>query len=403
MSITAIQLFMSEQIPTPLIFFSSMYSPWSSSAGEHGPPKQSFPASATPASSGGTARLVAGWAKLQATMSVEMPLKELREHVLQNSSKKDSKISFLIKSMAAKREMIASNPDMPAWQELKMRRISNSLLISATGKLAITPKILGPYSQLKMMTNATLNISVWPQWKFSRTLDYGKMSSVEREAWFNRTNNLELKKKIAGVRADRGDYDDVDDIREMSTLFTSETERANFIKRAAKRLPNSDIRTLLAGATGRQERTAISELLADKQDLTGAEILSVYRELGEGSEEGEKFLGKIKFDGLNRTDRDDLYTASDDFADVSTKFKLFEAIVDKGEFDSARLNSMVSAYRTADEKKNLISKAQKKDFVTASQARVAAGFNPNFAAAVTEQLNRMKPDDLADLPAGTKG
>ena len=239
--------------------------------------------------------------------------------------------------------------------------------------------------------------------KFATTLDYGKMSSVEREAWFNRTNNLELKKKIAGVRADRGDYDDVDDIREMSTLFTSETERANFIKRAAKRLPNSDIRTLLAGATGRQERTAISELLADKQDLTGAEILSVYRELGEGSEEGEKFLGKIKFDGLNRTDRDDLYTASDDFADVSTKFKLFEAIVDKGEFDSARLNSMVSTYRTADEKKNLISKAQKKDFVTASQARVAAGFNPNFAAAVTEQLNRMKPDDLADLPAGTKG
>src|SRR3989338_5416448 len=102
MSITAIQLFMSEQIPTPLIFFSSMYSPWSSSAGEHGPPKQSFPTSATPASNGGTARLVAGLAAFLDSVHIS-PRREQLENAGVSSNKRVLKISGWVRFTAAMR------------------------------------------------------------------------------------------------------------------------------------------------------------------------------------------------------------------------------------------------------------------------------------------------------------
>jgi len=160
------------------------------------------------------------------------------------------------------------------------------------------------------------------------------------------------------------------------------------------------------------ERAAIGETLAEKQALDGTQILNTYTELGPGSEDGEKFLNKVKFDSLDRADRNALFVAAQNgtITDVEVQHKLYESIIEKEEFDTPRLLSMIDSYRTADEKKELLKKAQKKDFVSATEVRYTAGLSGSTTTPVTsvegaiqEQIDKMKVEDLADLPSGNKG
>lgn len=251
--------------------------------------------------------------------------------------------------------------------------------------------------------------------RFANSVDYNKLSPAERDSWFNRTSNIELRKKIANSMAEKGDYNTHDQVIEASTLFTSQADRAAFIRKAAKRLDSTEVANILTtlgpGAT-REERAAISEVLADKGSLDGTQILATYNMLGPGSEEGEKFIGKIKFDSLDRADRDVLYNAAQggNLADVEVAHKLYKTLIDKEEFNTAKLRQMVDSYRTPDEKKELLKEAQKKDFIGATEVRFAAGLSGrpgaavlNINQAIQEQVDRMKVDDLAEIPPDAKG
>lgn len=250
---------------------------------------------------------------------------------------------------------------------------------------------------------------------FANSIEYNKLSAPERQAWFNRNTNQEFRKKVASSMAEKGDYATAPEVVQASTLFTSASDRAMFLRKAMKRLDSAEI-TRIATTPGfgnsREERAAIGEILAEKQALDGTQILNTYTELGPGSEDGEKFLSKIKFDSLNRADRDALFAAAQNgtITDVEVQHKLYESIVEKEEFDTPRLLGMIDSYRTTDEKKELLKKAQKKDFVSATEVRYASGLsgsatNPvtNVEGAIQEQVDKMKVEDLADLPSGNKG
>ena len=248
---------------------------------------------------------------------------------------------------------------------------------------------------------------------FANSIEYNKLSAPERQAWFNRNTNQEFRKKVASSMAEKGDYNTAAEVVGASTLFASASDRAIFLRKAIKRLDKTEIAnipTTPGFINSREERAAIGEILAEKQALDGTQILNTYRELGPGSEDGEKFLSKIKFESLNRADRNALYVAAQagTITDVEIQHKLYESIVEKEEFDATKLMGMVNSYRTDDEKKELLKKAQKKDFIAASNVRFGAGLLPtggahSVADVIQDQIDKMKVEDLADLPSGAKG
>ena len=243
---------------------------------------------------------------------------------------------------------------------------------------------------------------------FANSIEYNKLSAPERQAWFNRNTNQEFRKKVASSMAEKGDYNTAAEVVGASTLFTSASDRAIFLRKAIKRLDKTEIANIPATpgfGNSREEKAAIGEVLSEKQALDGNEILRTYTELGPGSEDAEKFIGKIKFESLDAADRTALYAAArvGMITDVAVRQKLFETIIENDPLTVGNLGEMVNSYRTAAEKKDLLKKAQKKDFIASSNVRVAAGLSPNLNTAIQEQIDRMSPEDLADLPSGGKG
>ncbi len=71
--------------------------------------------------------------------------------------------------------------------------------------------------------------------KFAGSVDYGKLSKDERGMLYDRIDNVELKKKISGTMAEKGDLNDVEKLKKATTLFNPVAEKSEFLKKAQKK------------------------------------------------------------------------------------------------------------------------------------------------------------------------
>ncbi len=72
--------------------------------------------------------------------------------------------------------------------------------------------------------------------KFARSLNYDKMSAVDREGWYNSVNDIENKQKIIGVMADKRDpfMRDRGNVKKALDFFKLEGEQRDLLKKVEK-------------------------------------------------------------------------------------------------------------------------------------------------------------------------
>src|SRR3989344_160741 len=70
--------------------------------------------------------------------------------------------------------------------------------------------------------------------QFARSIDFDKLSTIERASWLNKTEDIETKQKIATIMADKGELKDVDAIKKAAGLFTLEGQKKDLINKTKK-------------------------------------------------------------------------------------------------------------------------------------------------------------------------
>src|SRR3989344_6154625 len=67
--------------------------------------------------------------------------------------------------------------------------------------------------------------------QFAKSIDYGKLSSTDRGDWYKDLTDVEAKRKVAEVMAEKGEFDTVDSIQRAQSLYALPGEKANFLKK----------------------------------------------------------------------------------------------------------------------------------------------------------------------------
>lgn len=70
--------------------------------------------------------------------------------------------------------------------------------------------------------------------QFARSIDFDKLSRIERETWLDKTGDIETKQKIATVMADKGELRDATTIKKAASLFTLEGQQIDLINKTKK-------------------------------------------------------------------------------------------------------------------------------------------------------------------------
>ena len=235
--------------------------------------------------------------------------------------------------------------------------------------------------------------------KFAEGLNYGNMSSADRANWINKVQRNELRKKIQNTRAEKGDFTNLADIRTGAGIYTTDSERAEFLKKAGQRLADPrDLRPIMSTGSD-DEQSAVREIMADRGALSGAELYDTYDRLyGDGTLEGRKFATtKVKFEKLTETERGVWYGVSD----VEVKRKVAEVMADKGELATqAELEAAANLFITDNEKIDLLKKSYKRRLIPALQAQSTIT-GTTFANLLRDHVAKAKPEDLASYHTDT--
>ncbi|HEY4520627.1 MAG TPA: hypothetical protein VJJ72_02385 [Candidatus Paceibacterota bacterium] len=245
--------------------------------------------------------------------------------------------------------------------------------------------------------------------KFAEGLNYGNMSSADRANWINKVQRNELRKKIQNTRAEKGDFTNLADIRAGATIYTTDSERAEFLKKAGRRIANPRDLAPLISTGSTEEQLAVREIMADRGALRGSELRDTYLLHGDGTEAARKFASdKVKFDKLTAVDRATWFS-SPDVTDPDTRRKVVEIAMDKGDFaTSAQLENAArlvnpdgtDLFEGLDDKTELLKKAHKNNFLQAVQAEATiTGLAP--ATVMSEHIRRAKPETLAEFSTTT--
>ena len=95
--------------------------------------------------------------------------------------------------------------------------------------------------------------------QFARSINYDKLSDTERDRWYRQTNDIETKQKIAGIMADKGEFNTIPDIQNALSLYALPVDRANFLKKAGRRITDNRLLKPLMTTGSAQEQLAVRE------------------------------------------------------------------------------------------------------------------------------------------------
>lgn len=70
--------------------------------------------------------------------------------------------------------------------------------------------------------------------QFARSIDFDKLSKLDRERWFKETGDIETKQKIANVMADKGEFQSKEEINKAANLFALEGQQKDLINKTKK-------------------------------------------------------------------------------------------------------------------------------------------------------------------------
>ena len=241
--------------------------------------------------------------------------------------------------------------------------------------------------------------------QFAKSIDYGKLSSTDRGDWYKDLTDVEAKRKVAEVMAEKGEFDTVDSIQRAQSLYALPGEKANFLKKAARRITdNTTLRGLMTTGSD-QEKLAVREILAERGALTGAEMFDTYSMYRAGSKEAVDFGTKVDFENLSQTDRQTWYNNA---PDNEVKRKSAEVMAEKGDpsmMTAPALAAAANLYANDAEKIKFLEKAEKKNFMATVDAKAALGVVRDAAgtplatrgAVLNFRVTRMKADALAEI------
>lgn len=248
--------------------------------------------------------------------------------------------------------------------------------------------------------------------QFAQSIDFDKLSSTDRTYWYDNLADVNAKRKVAEVMANKGEFDTVVSIQRAQSLYTLPGERANFLKRAARRITDNTTLRPLMTLGSEQEQLAVREILAERGALTGAERFDTYRMYKDGSKEAVDFGTSTNFGNLSITDRQNWYNNA---PDNEVKRRVVETMAEKGDPSIMTVPELVRAtnlYANDAEKINFLDKAEKKNFMASIDAKASVinsdgtpGLIRNAAGTplstrgdvITSRITRMKAGDIAEI------
>ena len=247
--------------------------------------------------------------------------------------------------------------------------------------------------------------------QFSKSIDYDKLSSTDREDWYKNLTDIESRRKVAEVMANKGEFDTVPAIQGAMSLYALPGEKANFLKKAARRITDNTTLRGIMGTGSDQEQLAVREILAERGALTGAEQFDTYSRYRAGSKEAIDFGAKVDFGNLSIADRQIWYNSA---PDNEVKRKVAEVMTEKGDPTIMTAPALITAanlYTNDAEKIRFLEKAEKKNFMASIDAKAgaingaggrgliinAAGVPLTGAQIIDSRLMRMKADALTEI------
>jgi len=167
----------------------------------------------------------------------------------------------------------------------------------------------------------------------------------------------------------------------------------------------------------RAQKLAVRELLKERNQLSGAEIIETYKMYGHDStENGRKFIGSVDFGKLSARERG---TILDKSTDPQTKQKIAVVMAEKGNMGANHANWLVEKskelYTQGSEMIDFIQKAEKEDFMATIEAKsilategiieIKAGGVPVTTpnAILNARVQKMKADALSEVDNGSWG
>ena len=241
--------------------------------------------------------------------------------------------------------------------------------------------------------------------QFAKSIDYDKLSSTDRENWYRNLTDVESKRKVAEVMANKGEFDTIASIQSAQSLYALPGEKANFLKKAARRITdNTTLRGLMTTGSD-QEQLAVREILAERGALNGSDMFDTYSMYRAGSKEAVDFGTKVDFGNLSQADRQTWYNNA---PDNEVRRKSAEVMAEKGDptmMNAPALAAAANLYTNDAEKIKFLEKAEKKNFMVTIDAKAGLGIVRNAAnvqlttpdAVLKNKVTKMKADALAEI------
>lgn len=141
--------------------------------------------------------------------------------------------------------------------------------------------------------------------KFAQSLDYSRFAPQEREKWFNQVRDIETKRKIAGIMAEKGDLRDVSQVQGMlNNLYNKDAikDRRDFLNKVQKK------NILLATEAGIRDGIILDE---NKKPISLPEITANDPEETEKKRIIEETVARYSRDAIKKMNTDALLESTD--------------------------------------------------------------------------------------------
>lgn len=209
-------------------------------------------------------------------------------------------------------------------------------------------------------------------------------------------------------------------VGERNAVEKQEATEIGTAKSKIRNMSSPDLRTRISTGS-RVQQLAARELLKERNQLTGGEIIETYKmHGGDHTENGRKFIGSVDYSKLSGTERTELFRES---TDPAVRQKIATIMAEKGNMGPAgatpvatranRVDWLVSnakdLYAQGSERIEFVQKAEKEDFMatieaksrlaTAGDIEIKDGTTTIIAAPdiLRVRVQKMKADSLAEI------
>ncbi|MEK7645841.1 MAG: hypothetical protein AAB374_01930 [Patescibacteria group bacterium] len=186
-----------------------------------------------------------------------------------------------------------------------------------------------------------------------------------KNPWLNKVYGGKEAQSRADARAK-----DFFRVGERNAIEKQEAVEIATSKAKIRNMNTNDLRTRMS--TGpRVQQLAVRELLKERNQLTGAEIIETYRmHGGDHTENGRKFISTVDYGKLSGTERENIFRES---TDPQVQQKIAIVMAEKGNMGPDPVGWLeqmaTNLYAQGSERIEFIQKAEKEDFMATIEAK----------------------------------